>query len=203
MDLSHLLTFFGGIIADLLRKILLPQTEGWIERRIPSKRRERNARRNMVLLDVRERLTKMGHDPALASHVEEESDEFLRRLDAHQTAQREAFADVEADRLASQAQSQAEMNQVAFLRLGAADQFLVSATERFKSEVYLSRDALGAMDAAHRAWEAFREADAIFEGLAIADGGTMRPVVQAGVMESATVDRIARLNALRRQLGGK
>lgn len=202
MELSYLLTFLGGIAADIGRKVFIPQTEEWLESVLPHKRKARNLQRNMLQLEVRERLEKLGHDPALARHVEEDAEEFLRRLDDRHEAQREAFVELEADRLLQQASTQAEMSTAAGERLTEADENLSIEIGRLKRGAGFSDNALAALDDAQKAWEAFRVAEGRFQGLAMAEGGSMEGMVHALAMADMTIDRTLNLSAMRKTLSG-
>lgn len=59
------------MLADMARMVLIAQTEERLERHLPQKRHARNFQRTLLQIEDRERLEKMGHDPALARHVEE------------------------------------------------------------------------------------------------------------------------------------
>lgn len=203
MIITYFLTFVGGVLADIARKVIVPQTEDWLERCFPRLRRERNVQRNLLQLEVRERLLKMGCDPTLAADLHEEPEKWLSKLEQRQSATREAFADLEAERLAAGAQTQVEMNQSAFDRFEAADRLLDIAVERFKADVPLSETAGAALEDAQKAWKEFRASDAEFEGLAAAEGGSMRSLAHALVMEAITIERIGRLNALRDELANR
>ena len=138
----------------------------------------------------------MGHDPALARHVEDDAEEFLKRLDD----QREALVELEADRLVSEAMTQSDMNMAAGERFREADQNLAEAIERLKRKAHLSENAVAALDEAQSAWEAFRDAQGKFEGLAIAEGGSMQPMVHAMTLADMTVDRTLNIAAKRKDL---
>ncbi|WP_375699792.1 lysozyme inhibitor LprI family protein [Pseudophaeobacter sp. TrK17] len=200
MEISYLLTFFGGVAADIARKVFIPQTEEWLESILPHKRKARNVKRNMLQLEVREKLEKMGKDPSLARHVEDDAEEFLRRLDERHEAQREALVELEADRLLQNATTQVEMNMAAGERLQEADENLATAIERLKRKGGLSENAIAALDKAQRAWEEFRAAQGEFEGLAMAEGGSMQPMVHALAMADMTVDRTLNIAAMRKGL---
>jgi len=200
MEISYLLTFLGGIGADIARKVFIPQTEEWLENILPHKRKARNVKRNMLQLEVREKLEKMGHNPALARHVEGDAEEFLMRLDDRHEAQREALVELEADRLLQNASNQLEMNMAAGERLQEADAGLAEAIERLKGAVDLSENATAALDEAQGAWEAFRAAQGKLEGLAWAEGGSMRPMVHAMAMADMTIDRTLNITAMRKEL---
>lgn len=200
MELSYILTFLGGVVADIARKVLIPQTEEWLERVVPYKRRARNVERNLLQLEVREKLEKMGHDPALARYVEEDAEEFWQRLEQRQEAQREVWVELQADRVLSASATQAEMNQNAFDRVKEADENLVKAIERLKRKAGLSESALAALDESQSAWEAYRDAQSKFDALALVEGGSMEPMVQAGHAEDMTIDRIMNIAALRKGL---
>ncbi|OWV41853.1 hypothetical protein CDZ96_24235 [Mameliella alba] len=198
MEITYILTFFGGVAADIARKVLIPQTEEWLERVVPFKRRARNVERNLLRLEVREKLEKLGHDPALARYVEEDAEEFWRRLDQRQEAQREALVELQTDRVLSEAATQAEMNQNAFDRLQEADTNLAKAIERLKRKAGLSENALVALDESQSAWEAYRCAQSRFDALALVEGGSMEPMLQASHAEDLTIDRILKIAALRK-----
>lgn len=200
MELSYLLTFLGGIVADIGRKVFIPQTEEWLESVIPHKRRARNVERNMLQLEVRERLEKMGHDPTLARHVEDDAEEFLKKLDDRHEAQREALVELETDRLVSEATTQTAMTFAAGERYQEAQQNLAKAIERLKRKAHLSENAIGALDEAQGAWEAYRDAQGKFEGLVMAEEGSMQPMVRASVMADMTVDRTLDIAAMRKGL---
>ncbi|THH38094.1 DUF1311 domain-containing protein [Aliishimia ponticola] len=200
MEISYLLTFFGGVAADIARKVFIPQTEEWLESILPHKRKARNAKRNMLQLEVREKLEKMGKDPSLARHVEDDAEEFLRRLDERHEAQREALVELEADRLLQNATTQVEMNMASGERLQEADENLATAIERLKRKGGLSENAIAALDNAQKAWEEFRAAQGEFEGLAMAEGGSMQPMVHALAMADMTVDRTLNIAAMRKGL---
>ena len=200
MEISYLLTFFGGVAADIARKVFIPQTEEWLESILPHKRKARNVKRNMLQLEVREKLEKMGKDPSIARFVEDDREEFLQRLDERHEAQREALVELEADRLLQNATTQVEMNMAAGERLQEADENLATAIERLKRKGGLSENAIAALDNAQKAWEEFRAAQGEFEGLAMAEGGSMQPMVHALAMADMTVDRTLNLAAMRKGL---
>ncbi|KZY39236.1 hypothetical protein A3731_38935, partial [Roseovarius sp. HI0049] len=197
MEISYILTFLGGVVADIARKVLIPQTEEWLERVVPYKRRARNAERNLLRLEVREKLKNMGHDPALARFVEEDAEEFWQKLEQRQEAKREALVELETDRVLSASATQAEMNQNAFDRFQEADENLAKAIEHLKRKAGLSESALNALDESQNAWEAYRDAQSRFEALVLVEGGSMEPMVQAGHAEDMTIDRIMNIAALR------
>lgn len=196
----YALTFIGGVFADVLRKILVPQTDEWLETFLPHRRHARNVDRNVVMLDVRERLQRAGHDPALAAHVGDDVKVFLQKLEEDRSAKRDAFADVTADRLVAQAQTQAEMNEVAGHQRESADKLLSSTISRFLDEVDVSENAKAQLYKAQEAWEAFRAADAEFEALTAAEGGSILPLIRSMAMESAAISRIASFRSLREHL---
>lgn len=200
MELSYILTFLGGVAADIARKVLVPQTEEWLEKIVPYKRRARNVERNLIQLEVREKLEKMGHDPILARYVEEDAEDFWRRLDQRHEAQREALVELETDRILSTSATQAEMNQSAFDRFQEADENLAKAIEHLKRKAGLSEIASASFGEAQRAWEAYRDAQSRFEALARVEGGSMESMVQAGHAEEMTIDRILNISALRKGL---
>ena len=200
MELSYILTFLGGVAADIARKVLIPQTEEWLERVVPYKRRARNVERNLLRLEVREKLKNMGHDPALARFVEEDAEEFWKKLEQRQEAKREALVELETDRVLSASATQAEMNQNAFDRFQEADENLAKAIERLKRKAGLSESALNALEESQNAWEAYRDAQSRFEALVLVEGGSMEPMVQAGHAEDMTIDRIMNIAALRKGL---
>lgn len=200
MEFSYIITFLGGIAADIVRKVFIPQTEEWLEGLLPHKRRAKNVQRNMFQLEVREKLESTGHDPSLARHVEEDAAEFLKRLDGRHEAQREALVELEADRLVSEAITQTDMNIAAGERYQEADQNLAKAIERLRRKAHLSENALAALDEAQGAWEAFRDAQSKFEGLATAEGGSMQPMVHAMALSDMTVDRTLNIAAMRKGL---
>ncbi|KZY44805.1 hypothetical protein A3731_10395 [Roseovarius sp. HI0049] len=200
MEISYILTFLGGVVADIARKVLIPQTEEWLERVVPYKRRARNAERNLLRLEVREKLKNMGHDPALARFVEEDAEEFWQKLEQRQEAKREALVELETDRVLSASATQAEMNQNAFDRFQEADENLAKAIEHLKRKAGLSESALNALDESQNAWEAYRDAQSRFEALVLVEGGSMEPMVQAGHAEDMTIDRIMNIAALRKGL---
>ncbi|MBW3243348.1 DUF1311 domain-containing protein [Epibacterium sp. DP7N7-1] len=200
MELSYILTFLIGVAADIARKVFIPQTEEWLEKFLPYKRRQRNVARNLLQLEVREKLEKMGHDPALAQHVEGDAEDFRRRLDQRQEAQREALVDIETDRILSASATQAEMNQSAFDRLQEVEGNLAKAIERLKRKSGLSESALASFDEAQSAWEAYRDAQSKFEAQSQVEGGSMEPMIQAAHAEEMTTDRILDIAALRKGL---
>jgi uncharacterized protein YecT (DUF1311 family) len=200
MDISYLLTFFGGVAADIARKVFIPQTEEWLETLLPHKRKARNVKRNMLQLEVREKLEKMGKDPSLARYVEDDAEDFLQRLEERHEAQREALVELEADRLLQNASTQIELNMAAGERLQEADENLAKAVERLKRKGGLSENAISALDDAQKAWEEFRAAQGKFEGLAMAEGGSMQPMVNALAMADMTIDRTLNIAAMRKGL---
>jgi len=197
MDFTHALTFFGGFIADLLRQALLPQTQRWVEYLFPQLRRNRNTQQNLALLELREKLERLGHDPTIAAHAGDNVAAFTERLEKTHRTKREVCTDMEACRLASHAQTQTVMNILATDRFHAADRLLSSTIERFIAEMDLTENARKALEESQRLGIKYRLADAEFEGLVMAEGGSMEPLITASLMESITVDRIARLNDTR------
>ncbi|WP_417240874.1 lysozyme inhibitor LprI family protein [Celeribacter halophilus] len=203
MEISYLLTFIGGLTADIARKVFIPQTEEWLESILPHKRKARNVKRNMLQLEVREKLEKMGKDPSLARHVEDDAEEFLQRLDDRHEAQREALVELEADRLLQSASTQTDMTMAAGERLQEADENMAIEIKRLMRQGQLSENAMAALNAAQKAWEEFRTAQGEFEGLAMAEGGSMQPMVHAMAMSDITVDRTLNIAAIRKQLSDR
>ncbi len=200
MEISYILTFLSGIAADIARKVFVPQTEEWLEKFVPYKRRARNLERNLLQLEVRERLAKMGHDPDLARFVEEDAEDFWQRLDRRQEALRETVIEITTDRVLSPSATQAEMNHFAFDQLKEAEKILADAVERLQRKAGLSEKALASFDAAQHAWETYRDAQSEFEGLAVAEDGSMQASVQAWHAKEMTNDRILDIAALRKGL---
>ncbi len=197
IGLPEVLAFTGGFIADLLRKLLLPQSEAWLGRFLPHSRRSQNLQANLLQLDVRKKLEELGYDPDLANQIEDDSVEFAKKLRTSNAALTSAYVETEAEGLAAQLRTQAEMNEFAYNSLQSAESVLGRRYEELMQSEKLSPAALEALRSSQQAWEKFRRADAELEGLLLVEGGSMQPMITAGAMEAETLERIARLAVLR------
>ncbi|MCV3271468.1 lysozyme inhibitor LprI family protein [Roseobacter sinensis] len=197
---GYILSFLGGIAADIARKVFLPQSEALLARIIPSLQKESNKRANLEELEVRDKLRKIGKSPDLARHITENSGDFVSRLNDNQEADRLSFVEVEAERLESNASTQAEMTAVALARYEAADKLLSMRMESLKESSDVSAAAKDALVEAQKAWKEFIFKDARAEALFTAEGGSMEPMIFNSSLEQSTMSRLKELRHLQELL---
>lgn len=203
MEFSYILTFLGGVIADLVRRILLPRSENWIIRLLPSGRREKNRERNIQLLDLRGKLQAQKLPADLIQNIEDGTQEFIARLRSSAQSEVDVFVEVQEEALSAQAKTQTEMNMLMFDRFEAAERLLGERMEQMRNADHISEAGLAALAEADEAFRKLRESDAILEGLIIAEGGSMAPMLRGYIMEQTTIGRIARLDYLHQFANGE
>ena len=191
---GYLLSFVGGIAADIVRKIFLPKSEAALARIFPSLQIERNRKTNLEQLQIREKLVALGKDPSLANEIDRNADDFQLRLDTGHSGLESAFVEVEAERLDQFASTQAEMNMVANDRFVAADRLMTSKFDQLIDSKEASDAAKIALRASQALCLSLRDSAAETEALFTAEGGSMMPMVRGMAMEHATIVRIAELN---------
>lgn len=196
IDFTIFFAFAGGFAADLLRRTLLPQSEEWLGRFLPHTRRRQNRQRNLMHLEVRERLKTLGIDPIIADSVEDEGETFVERLRTNAEAKREAFVDAEVDLLTSLARSQSEMNEAVIDRASSFERLVHRRFDEMLKSAGLTLKAEQALIASQEAWLEFQKRDADLESIVVAEGGSMKPLVFGGASEAEAVSRIARLKTL-------
>jgi uncharacterized protein YecT (DUF1311 family) len=187
-------TIMGGLVSwfiiELVRRTLLPQTEEYLIRFLPARRRLKNIEHNLQHLEIRAKLIEQGLDPSLAAELERETSEFTQTLERGIAATQAAFVETEVDRLGSFATTQAEMNQHAFDSLSSADRLLESRLASLLAAEHVSAAAKKELREAQSAWKALREKDAKAEAMFTAEGGSMEPAIRGMAMRDKTIERL-------------
>lgn len=202
VEFSYALTFVSGLLADLLRRVFLPESERWLDRVLPWRRKASNTRENLQSLEIRKKLRDLGLDSQLASHIGDNASDFFAKIEAAGEREKTAYTEVMFDALGSEARTQAEMNAFSFDRFAAADRLLESRFDQIMVTLSDDRTSADALAESQNAFLLFREKDAVAEAKLTADGGTMEPLIHAAAMESATVSRLGRLRELERLATG-
>ena len=194
MMLGYILSFVGGIFADIARKVLLPQSEAALAKFVPALREERNKKENLEQLQIRQLLLALGQDPSMASSIEQNTEDFRRRLDDKSSDIKVALIETEASRSFDAAETQSEMNEAAYSRFAAADRLMTQKYNELVGSAEVSELAKAALMKSQLSWLELRDSAAEAEALFSAEGGSMMPMIQAMALEQSTIARIAELN---------
>lgn len=186
MELHWIGTFLLGMLADMLRSVLAPETTEWLRRRLPFTRKDLNVEKNLHHLRVLKAIDDAGLDRTVLSHLEEDADQFKAMISNLE----QAHIDAEVE-FASTATTQLEMNFEAKARAEAAERELDRTLEEIRSS-HLTEHEVEPFEKSQRLWNAYREALADFE-MSRYLGGSMAPLVYWSTYRDATVARRAEL----------
>lgn len=193
---SYGLVFLLGIVADLLRRIIMPRTQDWIEGFIPSERRSRNAEKNLQLLETAQRLESLGVPVEMADQIELDAQTFSRALRKRVEAEQRAYTESSSSMVEHFAVTQAEMNDISLARFEAAEKLMDARFRVLMADEALTTNARDVLKNAQASFSQFRRHDSEAEAILTAEGGTMQPMVTTSSMERITIARLARLEEL-------
>lgn len=189
--MDWLVGFILGFFADLFRSVFMPASTDWINRFIPTARKKANVERNVLTLDIMEKLKSLGKDPALAKHALDDATQFLAVLNSQQ----EAFVENAIEIIDSTYMTQVEMSMEAGRLADVARQQMERAIVALERSGWMKASQVAALKQTQENWESYANAQASFAA-AEYEGSTMAPLVYASELESATVSRTGELKRM-------
>lgn len=189
--MDWLVGFTLGFFADLFRSVFMPTTTEWINRFIPSARKNANFEENILTLDIMEKLRSLGKDPALAKHARDDAAQFLAVLNTQQ----EAFVENAIEIIDSTYMSQVEMNMEAGRRADVARQQMERAIVALERSGWMEASQVAALKQTQENWASYARSQAEFASAEF-EGGSIAPLVYASELESVTVTRTGELKRM-------
>lgn len=183
--------FFVGLVADALRSVLVPASNAWLSRFIPSARERANLEDNKITLEIMERLQALGKDPALARHVKQNADTFLALIETQQ----DVFVENEIQVMTGGPSTQLEMNMEAARRADVARQQMEKSLTALQDSGWLTPPELSALHLSQDSWLTYAEAQSQFAWAGY-EGGSMAPLAYWSQMEKATLTRTGELRQI-------
>ena len=184
------IAFILGILIDITRSVLIPVSTDYVRSFFPFIRKQDNIQKNLINLEIMERLKRLNYDPGLIKNVSSDTDVFMSSL----LEQKDKFIETSIEKI-SKAVTQTDMNIEAFDNMEISEKKLNQLIARIEGYEWISNSQKNALKESQKAWEKYAKAQVSFAALHF-EGGTIYPLIYASEMDALINQRITQLTAI-------